>query len=44
MYEKKEADRLAKNGSTLEQQDNRVSYREAKTLIKRDVKSRSREL
>ena len=44
VYGNEEADRLAKHGSTLEQQHNRVSYREAKTLIKRDVKSRSREL
>lgn len=39
-----EADRLAKHGSTLEQLNNNVSYREAKTLIKRQVRSCSKEL
>ena len=44
VFGNEEADRLAKHGSTLKQQENSVSYREAKTLIKRDVKSRSKEL
>ena len=39
-----EADRLAKHGSSLEQKSTKISYREAKTLIKREVRSCSKEL
>ena len=39
-----EADRLAKHGSTLEQHNHKVSYREAKTLLKSKIRSCSKEL
>ena len=37
LYGNEEADKLAKHGSSLEQHHNKISYREAKTLIKREV-------
>ena len=39
-----EADRLARHGSTLEQHNHKVSYREAKTLLKSKIRSCSKEL
>ena len=44
LYGNEEADRLAKHGSSLKQQHNKISYREAKTLIKREVNCCSKEL
>ena len=44
LYGNDEADRLANHGRTLEQQHNQISYREAKTLIKREVRCCSKEL
>ena len=38
LYGNEEADRLAKHGSSLKQQHIKISYREAKTLIKREVR------
>ena len=39
LAENMEADRLAKQSWTLEQQNNRISYREAKNLLKREIRN-----